>query len=144
MDLWVVLDQLDSQGHVVHKERKAPLLILDHLDLKDPKEALDHEDQLETKDQRDQPDHKDLQDLQDHQPQPSSQLGHIMAEIHLNQHCTTMVTGITKPNQEKTSRLKTLSLLEPSTIICSNLMSLCKEYKNQMEVSTSLANHAKI
>merc|ERR1711973_135530 len=98
-------------GHVVHKERKAPLLILDHLD---------------PKDQRDQPDHKDLQDLQDHQPQPSSQLGHIMAEIHLNQHCTTMVTGITKPNQEKTSRLKTLSLLEPCTIICPNLMSLCK------------------
>merc|ERR1712136_198578 len=123
------------------KEGAAAILV--HQDLKDPREVLDHEDQSETKDQRDQLDHKDLQDLQDHQPQPYSQVGHTMAEIHLNQHCATMVIDITGANQARTSRLRTLNLLEPSITICSNLMSLCKEFKNQMEVSTSLENHAK-
>lgn len=145
MDQWELQDQLVRQDHVEHKEKKVLQLIQVFQDLPDPKEVLDHEDQSETKDQKDQLDHKDLQDHQDQLPQRFSQAGPTVVEIRLNLfQCMMMVTDTTAVNQKKTSKPKTPSSLEPSIIICFNSMSPCKAYKNQMEESTSLENHAKI
>jgi hypothetical protein len=131
------LDQLDKQDHEEVKEKKVNPPTQVWQDQQDQREALDHEDQSETKELRDHLDQLDQPDNQDHQPQLFSHRGQTAEETHLRLHCTMMDTDTTRARMAKTSTLRTLSSLEPSTIIFSKLMSLCKVLYDQMEVSTS-------